>query len=220
MLIQMDSTQLVLARDTLYWAKIQGISAGVVAILALTGIASILVTRWGLLGQARRARVEDAVLLCEEMRMEIVPLLEQLIGNFAAAKVRRFVPDGSKVAFPREIDEGKAEKAAQWVTTLNPEGRALSLKLLNRLETWSMHFNHGLADPEVAFLPCATIYCTVVVVLYASVITLRHDNPQSGPYQNVVDLFGKWYKKRRMEQIQEEVAKLQLEGVFSAQLKR
>jgi hypothetical protein len=220
MRLQVDTTQLLLARETLYWAEVQGVSGAIVAVLGLTGIASILVTRWGLLGQARRAQVEDAVVRCEEMRGEIIPLLEQLIGNFATNDVKRFVPDGSKVSFPREIDEVRAEKAAQWVASLDAEGRALSLRLLNRLETWSMHFNHGLADPDIAFLPCATIYCTVVAVLYASILTQRHSDPRSGPYQNVVDLFGRWYKKQRLGKIQEEVAKLQEEGVFRAPLKK
>jgi hypothetical protein len=83
-----------------------------------------------------------------------------------------------------------------------------------------MHFNHGLADPDVAFLPCATVYSSVVVVLYASIITQRHNDPRSGPYQNVVELFDRWYKKERMEKIQEEVAKLQDAGVFKAPPKK
>lgn len=64
--------------------------------------------------------------------------------------------------------------------------------LLNQLETWSIHFTPGLADSNVAFKPCATIYCTVVVMLYASIITQRHNDPRSGPYQNVIDLFDRW----------------------------
>jgi hypothetical protein len=100
MLLQVDSTQIELARETLYWAKVSGLSDAVVAILGLTGILSILVTRWGLLSQAKRAQVEDAVVLCEEMRKEIVPLLEQMLANFSANNVTRFVSDGSKVSFP------------------------------------------------------------------------------------------------------------------------
>ena len=214
MLLQADCTRIALVQETLYWAKIQGVSDAIVAILGLTGIVSILVTRWGLLSQAKRAQVEDAVILCEEMRKDIVPLLEQMLSNFAAHKVKRFVSDGSKVSFPKEIDDAKAEKALGWVKSLNPEGRELTLRLLNRLETWSMHFNHGLADPEVAFPPCGTVYSTVVVVLYASIITQRHNDPNSGPYQNVVELFGKWYRKDRMAKIQDELAKLQDAGVF------
>jgi hypothetical protein len=100
------------------------------------------------------------------------------------------------------------------VQGLSPEGRTLSLRLLNRLETWAIHFNHDLADSNVAYKPCATIYCTVVVMLYASIITLRYQNPQSGPFQNVIDLFARWYKRQRVEKIQEEVAKLEKDGVF------
>jgi len=159
MLIQADSTHIALAKETLYWARVSGLSDAIIALLGLTGIVSILVTRWGLLSQAKRAQVEDAVVLCEEMRKEIVP----------------------------------------------PP---------------SMHFNHGLADPNVAFLPCATVYSSVVVVLYASIITQRHNDPRSGPYQNVVELFDRWYKKERMEKIQEEVAKLQDAGVFKAPPKK
>ncbi len=136
--------------------------------------------------------------------------------NFAANNVKRFVSDGSKVSFPKEIDDVKAEKALQWVKSLNAEGRELTVRLLNRLETWSMHFNHGLADPDVAFLPCATVYSSLVVVLYASIITQRHNDPRSSPYQNVVELFDRWYKKERMEKIQEEVSKLRDAGVFKA----
>jgi hypothetical protein len=220
MLLQADSTQIELARETLYWAKVSGLSDAVVAVLGLTSILSILVTRWGLLSQAKRAQVEDAVVRCEEMRKEIVPLLEQMLSNFASNNVKRFVSDGSKVSFPKEIDDAKAEKALQWVRSLNPEGRELILRLLNRLETWSMHFNHGLADPDVAFLPCATIYSSVVVMLYAPIITMRHNNPRSGPYQNVVDLFDRWYRKQRMEKIQEEVSKLQDAGAFKAPPKK
>lgn len=216
MTFQADTTQIALAQEALFWAKVQGVSAVSVALLGLTGVVSILVTRWGLLTGHKRAQVEDAVSRCEEMRREIVPLIEQLAANLGANETKRFVADAGKISFPDEIDEAKAEKAIEWVRSLSPDGRMLSLRLLNQLETWSIHFTHGLADSNVAFKPCATIYCTVVVMLYASIITQRHNDPRSGPYQNVIDLFDRWYKKQRMEKIRDEVAKLQADGAFKA----
>jgi hypothetical protein len=210
--IQPDSTSVAIARETLYWARVQGWSEAVLAVLGLASVGTLFVTRWGLLSQAKRSKVEDAARLCEEMRTDIVPLLEA----FVAHRTKRFVSDGGKVTFPTEIDDAKAEQAAAWVAALPPEARTISLRLLNRLETWALHFNTGLADSDVAFLPCGTIYCTVVVLLYASIITQRHNNPSSGPYQNVVDLFGRWYKRQRMEKIQAEVDKLEGAGVFKA----
>ncbi len=207
------------ASKMLYWERLQGISAVVVALLATSSVISIVYTRWGLVSQAKRERVVDAVERCEEMREQIIPLIDSLAANFAKNKVVVFERSVGRIVFPKEIDDAKAEKAVAWVKKLDPEGRALSLKVLNQLETWAIHFTHDLADPDVAYTPCATIYCTIVLMLYASIITQRYRDPNSGPYENVISLYHRWYKKQRLEKIQAEVEKLQHDGVFGAPVK-
>jgi hypothetical protein len=106
-----DSAQVAIAQDLLFWAKVQGISAAAVALLGLTGILSLFLTRWGLISQAQRSRVQDAVERCDEMAKEIVPLVEQMTAALASSKTKMFERDAGKVTFPHEIDERRAEKA-------------------------------------------------------------------------------------------------------------
>ena len=126
MLLQADSVSIALARGTLYWTKVQGISTIIIAALGFSGVALFVITRWGLLDQVRRAKVEDAIHLCEEMRKEIVPMLERLSANLVENKIPIFASDASKISFSPEIDEAKAEKALAWVERLNPEARGLA----------------------------------------------------------------------------------------------
>lgn len=214
-----DSLQTAISQKLLYWERIQGISAIVVAALATTGLLSYFLAKRGLVSSEKRAKVQDAVERCEEMREEIIPNLEKLTLVFAAAKTKMFESNSGKVQFPAEIDEAKAEKALVWVKALPNECRQLALQILNQLETWAIHFNRDLADSDVAYKPCATIYCTIVVLLYPAIIVQRHNDPTSGPYQNTIDLFAKWYKEQRMEKIQNEVSKLQIDGVFKSPAK-
>jgi hypothetical protein len=62
---------------------------------------------------------------------------------------------------------------------------------------------------EVAFEPCSTVFCQMVMSLYPMLLTQRRANPASGPYQNVVTLFQGWYAKKAQGQMLDQLRRLQ-----------
>jgi hypothetical protein len=95
--------------------------------------------------------------------------------------------------------------------TIDPVLLAKTIPLMNQLETWSMGFTHdpSLADENVAFEPCSTVFCQMVMSLYPMLLTQRRANPASGPYQNVVTLFQGWYAKKAQGQMLDQLRRLQ-----------
>src|SRR3989449_11311938 len=90
--------------------------------------------------------------------------------------------------------------------------------LLNELEAWAMYFTNALADHQIAFGPCAPVYCSLIVQNYAILLVLR-SRPSAGKFPHAVKLFKSWLELLEREQeglkqgaLLNELAKLQAKG--------
>lgn len=100
--------------------------------------------------------------------------------------IREEGPTGSLKPTKEELDAAKA-----WFAAAPPEVLGNIVALLNRLEAWSMYFTKELADPDVAFGPCAPWFCSTVIQYYAVLLVVR-TRGSSGKFPNTVRLFEGW----------------------------
>lgn len=126
----------------------------------------------------------------------------------------RTTNDPGEVSFEKTEEVKKINSAIEWMGRLQPPLIEKSIFLMNKLETWSMSFTHNpsLADEKVAFEPCSTVFCQMVMSLYPGLLAQRRANPESGPYQNIVTLFQGWYAKKAQAPMLEQLKRLQLDG--------
>ena len=92
------------------------------------------------------------------------------------------------------FDPDKAEhlsEAEAWLLRIPQDLHIDCIRHLNRLEAWAMYFTNGVADHEIAFGPCAPVYCSMIVQYYA-VLLSRRAGQQSGKFPNAVKLFKSW----------------------------
>jgi hypothetical protein len=83
------------------------------------------------------------------------------------------------------------EQAKAWLKDVPSDLLGDCVKLLNRLEAWSMYFTKGVADHEIAFAPCAPVFCGIVVRYYAVLLVARAGHA-SGKYPNLIEVFKDW----------------------------
>ena len=76
-----------------------------------------------------------------------------------------------------------------------------------------MSFTHRLADEKVAFDPCSTGLCQMVITLYPCLLFARRANPKSGPFPNLVKLFRAWHGKKEMERALKDADRWQSSGL-------
>lgn len=164
--------------------------------------------------RATRESVQSAVDRCNEMARELVPLYTEVLAKLAAMRVPLFVSDPSQVSFDEREEIQKINRAIAWMGQLDIELKKQTVRLMNALETWSMYFtnNPALADETVAFEPCSTVFCQMVMGLYPAFLTHRRTNPASGPFQNSVTLFKGWYARKAQGPIFEQLKRLQSDG--------
>lgn len=222
------SSSLVWPRDPMeFWTLamfVVALGSGFVAlwlaIMARRGLASInhtqksldltqkalALTQADMLNRAKRDSIQCAVDRCNEMAMEIVPMLVKMFGDMKTAGSVGFVKDPSEVSFESDEEVKKINAAIGWMGKLTPDLLKQTVPLMNRVESWSMCFTKGLADRDVAYQPCSMILLQLVTALYPCYLTQRRLNPASGPYQNTVDLFLEWHgqftKKKLDEQFE------------------
>lgn len=184
------------------------------AAVAFFGLRSVALSKKDMLNRARRESVQCAVDRCDEMARELLPLYVEVVAELAAKGVAVFVSDPSQVSFEEREETRKINSAIAWVKTLDHGLEAGTIALMNRLECWSMSFttDPALADEQVAFDPCSTVFCQMVMSLYPSFLTQRRGNPASGPYQNVVTLFKGWYARKAQGPMLAQLERLQTDG--------
>jgi hypothetical protein len=194
-----------------FWTCGLTVATAALAVVAYLGLRSVALSKKDMLNRARRESVQCAVDKCDEMRRELMPLYTKIIAELAEKAVPVFVAEASQVSFEEREESWKIASAMDWVRLLDPSLRAKTVELMNGLECWSICFTHSpaLADENVAFDPCSTVFCQMVMSLYASFLTQRRNNPASGPYQNVVTLFGGWYAKKAHGPMMEQLERLQ-----------
>lgn len=193
---------------------VTGVATVVLAVMAGHGLISLLLVKRDMWNRATREAVQSAIDHCDEMARELVPMYNEIINGLNAQKLPLFVSNPSQVSFEKTEEVKKIDDAIEWVRKVNPVLLDKAIPLMNKLETWSMAFTHNpsLADEKVAFQPCSTVFCQIVMGLYPMFLTQRRANPASGPYQNVVTLFQGWYAKTAQGPMLEQLKKLQVDG--------
>lgn len=195
--------------------------AAVVAIallvVAIIGLRSLNIAKRDIATRNKREARTSAIERAREFADEIIPANGKILTAFAEKKIPVFAKDASAVVFGPE-EKKKVGEAHKWFATLPPELRDDTIQLLNRLESWAMHFIHALADSKMAYGPCAPIYCTIVMQLYPVLVFYRNDE-SSGDYPNVVHLFEAWYEPKRLaennlkrQELFQQLVKLQTKG--------
>lgn len=184
------------------------------AVVAYLGLRSVALSKKDMLNRATRESVQCAIDRCDEMSRELLPLYMAILSELGAKKVALFVSGPSQVSFEEREEVEKINAAIAWMRTLDSALLPKLIDFMNRLECWSMCFTNdpALADEKVAFDPCSTVFCQMVMSLYPALLTQRRANPASGPFQNVVTLFKGWYSKKAQGQMLEQLARLQSEG--------
>jgi len=197
-----------------YWAMITGMGTIALAIVAAFGLTSLLLLKRDMQNRTTREAVQSSIDHCDEMARELVPMYTEILNALRALKLPLFVSDPSEVSFEKTEEVKKINDAIEWIGKLDPGLLDKTVPLMNKLETWSMPFTHNpaLADEKVAFEPCSTVFCQMVMGLYPMFLAQRRANPASGPYQNVVTLFQAWYAKTAQGPMLEQLKRLQVDG--------
>lgn len=206
---------LVVPSDSIaFWTFALTLATIGLAVVAYLGLRSVALSKKDMLNRATRESVQCAIDRCAEMSRELLPLYMAILGELGAKKVPLFVSDPSQVSFDQGEEVKKINSAIAWMRTLDSALLPKVIDLMNRLECWSMCFTNdpALADEKVAFDPCSTVFCQMVMSLYPALLTQRRANPASGPFQNVVTLFKGWYSKKAQGQMLEQLARLQSDG--------
>jgi hypothetical protein len=208
-----------------FWSLVAALVSGMVLWVAVRGLRSLKLTREGMLNQAHREARAAAIARCEEFAADIIPANAAIVNAFAAYRTPVFVEDAADVRFdPDSRDD--LPRAEAWFQELPSEVRSDCIALMNRMEAWAMYFTHQLADPAVAFGPCAPYFCSRVVQLYPYLLIARNRDPSSGNYPNVVALFKVWITELEEQKrglirgrLLEQLAELQATGSPRSTLK-
>jgi len=197
-----------------FWTCALTVATAALALVAYFGLRSVALSKQDMLNRAKRESVQCAIDRSDEMARELLPRYMELIAALAARRVPVFVIDPSQVSFEEREEVRKINSAIAWVGRLDHGLLVKAIDLMNRLECWSMSFTNdpALADEHVAFDPCSTVFCQMVMSLYPAFLTQRRANPASGPFQNVVTLFKGWYAKKARGPMLDQLKRLQTDG--------
>lgn len=200
------------ADSTSFWTMLAAAGSFVVAAVAWRGLRSLSLAKADMLNRAQRSSVHAAVERCEEMARILLPMHHEVLAEFVVRQVPVFASAVADVSFEAHEETGKIDAAVAWVSALDPVLQRKIIGLLNAMEVWSMHFTLGLADRNVAFDPCSSVYCQMVMQLYPALLTQRRADPVSGPFQNVVLLFRDWYSTKAKAQLLKDLQRHQTRG--------
>jgi hypothetical protein len=199
---------------TEFWAMVTGLATVALALMAAIGLISLLLAKSDMWNRTTRESVQSAIDHCDEMARELVPMYTNILNALRDQKLPLFISNPSEVSFEKTEEIKKINHAIEWMGKLDRAMLDKTVHLMNKLETWSMPFTHdpALADEKVAFEPCSTVFCQMVMGLYPMFLTQRRANPASGPFQNVVTLFQAWYAKTAQGPMLEQLKRLQVDG--------
>jgi hypothetical protein len=135
--------------------------------VAYFGLRSLSLSKKDMRNRATREETQCAIDRCNEMGRELLPLFTDILHDLTAKKIPVFVRDTSQVSFRKEEEDPKVASAIKWVGLLDSKSQNATIELLNRLECWAMFFttNPALASEKLAFEPCSTVFCQMVMVL-------------------------------------------------------
>ena len=190
-----------------FWGMILALGTVGLCVVGLRGLNSLKLARTEMKNRATRDAKQCAVDRCEQFAQKIIQENREILAAMAQRRIPVFVKAAEEVTFGDENEKAMLAGAEAWMAALPAETYAQCAKLLNQLEAWAMPFTHALADSDVAFAPCAAMYCSIVMQLYAMLVSLRARDG-SGHYPNVVLLFQAWYGSKAEEGQKVEAAKL------------
>lgn len=151
-------------------AAVTALASVALAFIAWRGLVSIRLAQKDMVDRATREATDTAIDRCLEFGTELIELHGDILKSFTDIEV--FVNDPA-VGFGGKKEVEARERAAQWVAELSSELYGDCVRLLNRLEAWSMYFTKALADGKVAYGPCAPVYVAMVIQLYPLVVHVR-----------------------------------------------
>lgn len=209
----------VTAGGTSWWAGLLKLAtpttptefwAFVVAVIASIGLISVVLLKKDMHNRMTREAVQCAVDRCNEMCLELLPLYVEIFEYLRDKKIPLFVTATEQVSFDTHEEAKKLNDALAWIRKLEPQMVVKTLTFINRLECWSVAFSHNpaIADQKVAFEPCSTVFCQMVMAMYPCLLTQRRASPVSGPYQNTVTLFKGWYAKKAKGEMLEKLNRM------------
>lgn len=175
-----------------FWEMVTAILTIALIIVAVRGLNSLKLAKTDLLTRSQREARAISILRCEELAAELIKLNSDLVGRFAELQKPVFAQRPDDVDFN---DTGRqVERARRWMDDVPADLQRDCLRLINRLEAWSMYFTTGVADHEIAFGPCAPVFCGIIVRYYPLFILARAGH-SSGKFPNTVQLFESWRAK-------------------------
>jgi hypothetical protein len=172
--------------------------------------------------RSKREAVTLAAERSEVFANEIIPKVHEHLQQMANAQVpiKKW-----------ELVDGKFEKSSiiDWSEAEGWFGRVKAanqttpcIRMLNLLESFAMYFAEGAADEHVAFPAVGPVFCEYVNRLAPCLIFLRLHEPNipSGPYQNIIALFGAWSSRMKKEELELQHSQISsaLSGVHTSEI--
>lgn len=194
-----------------FWTAALTVATLLLVIVAGVGLNSIAVSKKDMKDRNTREAAQATIKLCVEMGRELLPEYVAVMAALHAKQIPLFVNDAAQVSFEKTEEVKKINSAIHWMHQLDSPLIDQVIGFMNHLETWSMSFAHdpSPADQNVAFEPCSSVFCQMVMSIYPMLLTQRRTNPASGPYQNTVTLFKGWYAKKAKDQLLEQLKRVQ-----------
>jgi hypothetical protein len=173
-----------------FWTMALTVATVGLIVVAGRGLRSLHLAKVDINARSQREARSCAIARCEEMATEIISTTGEIITRLVALKLPLFVQSGDAVRFDPDASE-QVGKAQSWLAQVPPDLYSDCIKLLNKIEAWSMYFTNGVADHEIAFGPCAPVFCSMIVRFYPILLVRRAGN-SSGQFPNAVKLFKNW----------------------------
>ena len=114
---------------------------------------------------------------------ELLPLFMSFVREIGAKGVPIMIRDPAQVSFHKAEEAKKIAAAQTWISKLDRDTQDRSIHLLNSLECWAMSFttDPALADEKIAFDPCSTVFCQMVMVPLATITTAGKPRERTVP---------------------------------------
>lgn len=176
----------------------------------LTNIFIVFAAVWAVYEFARknrRARAEKAIELAKEFEKDIIPLINEMTGVFNSLSFYKKIKDlymHDGLFFDREelrtiFSDNEINEYVEFCrkSTLgeNPISILIcQVQILNKLEAFSMAFNHKVADESVVYQSLHQMFFTTVKTLYIK-IAIVNEYEKDKYYTNIIKLFNDWDKR-------------------------
>lgn len=180
-----------------FWTMVAGLASVGILVTAALGLRSLVLAKRDMKTRATRESKARALDLLDEFAEKLIPRNGDLSKKLRAAGIRTMVKKPSDVQFG-DGEADQVEAAQEWMKKVPPPVMVETVQLLNHLEAWATHLVCGVADHDLAYDPCAPVFCSMVIQHYGTLVDLR-GMAASGKYTNVVKLFLAWQERMERE---------------------